>query len=57
MSSYLHEVARQQTEPGWSREDTEAYLRGFQYRLGPEHLAGMSRFEQLLREHGLIELD
>jgi len=53
----LPEVARQQTEPGWSRDETEAYLRGFQYRLGPDHLAGMTRFEQLLTEHGLIEID
>ena len=53
----LHEVARQQTEPGWSREETEAYLRGFQYRLGPDLLAGMTRFEQLLVEHGLVEID
>jgi chorismate dehydratase len=52
----LPEVARQQTEPGWSREETEAYLRGFQYRLGPEHLSGMARFEQLLIEHGLVDL-
>jgi len=52
----LPEVARQQTEPGWSREETEGYLRGFQYRLGPDHLAGMTRFEQLLIEHGLVDL-
>lgn len=53
----LHEVARQQTEPGWSREETEAYLRGFQYRLGPDHLAGMQRFEQLLIQHSLVSID
>ena len=32
-------------------EETEAYLRRFHYRLGPEDLRGMERFEQLLREH------
>ena len=47
----LPAVARQQTEPGWSPEETEAYLRRFHYRLGPEDLRGMERFEQLLSEH------
>jgi chorismate dehydratase len=47
----LPAVARQQTEPGWTAEETEAYLRRFHYRLGPEDLRGMERFEQLLREH------
>jgi len=51
----LPEVARQQTEPGWTQEETEAYLRRFHYRLGPEHLAGLARFEELVREHGLLE--
>jgi len=51
----IREVARQQTEPGWSQEETEAYLRRFHYRLGPEDLAGMTRFEELLTQHGLIE--
>jgi chorismate dehydratase len=51
----LPEVARQQTEPGWTQEETEAYLRRFHYRLGPEHLAGLTRFEELVREHGLLE--
>jgi len=50
-------VARQQIEPGWSAEETEAYLRRFHYRLGPDDLAGLERFEQLLGEHGLIEED
>ena len=53
----LPEVARQQTEPGWTPEETEAYLRRFHYRLGPEHLRGMDRFEALLGEHGLTEID
>jgi chorismate dehydratase len=53
----LPEVARQQAEPGWSAAETEAYLRRFRYRLGPEDLEGMERFETLLREHRLIEID
>ena len=44
----LPEVARQQTEPGWSAEEIEAYLRRFHYRLGPEDLDGLERFEALL---------
>ena len=53
----LPAVARQQTEPGWTNEEMEAYLRRFHYRLGPEDLSGMERFESLLGEHGLIERD
>ena len=53
----LPAVARQQTDPGWTAEETEAYLRRFHYRLGPEHLRGMERFEALLREHGLVDRD
>jgi chorismate dehydratase len=52
----LPEIARQQTEPGWPAHETEAYLRRFHYRLGPEDLAGMKRFEDLLRTHGLVDL-
>jgi len=52
----LPEVARQQTEPGWPAHETEAYLRRFHYRLGPEDLAGLARFEELLREHALLDL-
>jgi len=51
----LPEVARQQTEPGWSAAEMEAYLRRFHYRLGPEDLAGMERFEHLLGQHGWLE--
>jgi chorismate dehydratase len=51
----LPEIARQQTEPGWSSEEMEGYLRRFHYRLGPEDLEGLGRFEQLVREHGLID--
>jgi chorismate dehydratase len=53
----LPEIARQQTEPGWSADETETYLRRFHYRLGPDDLAGLERFDQLIREHGLVELD
>lgn len=53
----LPEVARQQTEAGWTPQEMEAYLRRFHYRLGPEHLGGLERFEELLRGHGLIEHD
>jgi chorismate dehydratase len=53
----LREVARAQTEPGWTVDETEAYLRRFHYRLGPEDLAGLDRFDALLRQHGLIDLD
>jgi chorismate dehydratase len=53
----LPEVARQQTEPGWRPEEVEAYLRRFHYRLGPEDLRGLERFEALLHAHGLVELD
>jgi len=53
----LPAVARQETGPGWTAEETEAYLRRFHYRLGPEDLSGMERFEALLREHTLIDAD
>jgi chorismate dehydratase len=55
--SNLPEVARGQTEPGWTQDETEAYLRRFHYRLGAEDLAGLERFETLLAEHGLIAGD
>ena len=53
----LSEVARRQTEPGWSAPETEAYLRRFHYRLGPEDLEGLARFEALLREHRLLDAE
>jgi chorismate dehydratase len=53
----LPEVARQQTGPGWTAAEMEGYLRRFRYRLGPEDLEGLSRFEELLQQHGLIQLD
>jgi chorismate dehydratase len=53
----LPEIARQQTAPGWSATEIEAYLRRFHYRLGPEDLAGMDRFEELLERHDLIRGD
>ena len=51
----LPEVARQQGEPGWTPDEMEAYLRRFHYRLGPDDLDGMARFDQLVREYGLLE--
>jgi predicted solute-binding protein len=53
----LPEVARQYTEPGWSPEEMEAYLRRFHYRFGPEDMEGLARFEALLREHELLVRD
>lgn len=53
----LPAVARSQTEPGWRPEEVEAYLRRFHYRFGPEDLEGLARFEALVREHGLVEVD
>ena len=53
----LPAIARQQTEPGWTAEEMEGYLRRFHYRLGPEDLAGLERFEELLRQHELIGSD
>jgi len=53
----LPEVARRTTDPGWSAHETESYLRQFHYRFGPEEMAGLERFEALLREHRLIDLD
>ncbi len=53
----LREVARAQTEPGWTVEETESYLRRFHYRLGPEDQKGLERFEELLRQNDLIDRD
>jgi chorismate dehydratase len=53
----LPEVARQQTDAGWTAVEMEAYLRRFRYRFGPEELKGLERFEELLRRHELIEHD
>src|SRR5260221_5515062 len=50
----LPEVARQQGDVGWTPDAMEAYLRRFHYRLGPEDLKGLERFELLVREHGLL---
>jgi chorismate dehydratase len=51
----LPDVARSIADVGWTRDEMEAYLRRFHYRLGPEDLAGLERFEELVREHRLIE--
>lgn len=53
----LPEVARRQTEPGWTPDETEAYLRRFHYRLGPDDLRGLGRFDELVAAHGLVESD
>lgn len=53
----LPEVARRTTDPGWTAAETETYLRQFHYRFGPEELAGLARFESLVREHGLLVVD
>jgi chorismate dehydratase len=53
----LPDVARQTTDPGWTAAETEAYLRQFHYRFGPDEMAALDRFESLLREHGLLQLD
>jgi chorismate dehydratase len=51
----LPTLSRQLTEPGWSADEMEAYLRRFHYRLGPEDLEGLERFATLVREHDLLE--
>jgi chorismate dehydratase len=53
----LPEIAKQQSAASWSADETEAYLRRFHYRLGPDDLAGLERFDELLRQHALIEQD
>ena len=53
----LPEVARQQSEPGWSAEEIETYLRRFHYRLGAQELEGLRHFEMLLTRHGLTAPD
>jgi predicted solute-binding protein len=50
-------VARRETGPGWSVAEMESYLRRFHYRLGPDDLQGMDRFDALLKEHGLLVTD
>lgn len=51
----LPDTARRLSEPGWSADEMEGYLRRFHYRLGPEDLEGLARFEDLIRRHSLIE--
>lgn len=53
----LPEVARRTTDPGWTQQETEAYLRQFNYRFGPDELAALDRYEALMREHGLLVVD
>ena len=52
----LPEIARGITELGWRPDEIEAYLRHFHYRLGPEDLEGLDRFEQLVLRHGLTDI-
>jgi chorismate dehydratase len=51
----LPDIARRLAGSGWTAEEMEAYLRRFHYRLGPEDLDGLARFEDLVRRHGLVE--
>jgi chorismate dehydratase len=53
----LPDVARRETGPGWSADEVEGYLRRFNYRFGPEELRALDRFEALLKEHDLLNLD
>jgi len=53
----LPEVARRLTEPGWTADEMEGYLRRFAYRFGPEELKGLARYEELVRGNGLVESD
>jgi chorismate dehydratase len=53
----LPEVARRQSEPGWSADEMEGYLRRFAYRFGPEEHRGLARYEELLRGNGLVDSD
>jgi chorismate dehydratase len=52
----LPEVARGIGELGWRPDEIEDYLRRFHYRLGPEDLEGLQRFETLVRNHGLTDV-
>lgn len=53
----LPEVARGLTGIGWSPDELEGYLRRFHYRLGPDDLEGLARFEGLIRQYGLTEVE
>jgi chorismate dehydratase len=52
----LPELSRQITDTGWRPDEIEAYLRRFHYRLGPEDLDGLARFESLVRQHDLVDV-
>ena len=52
----LPEISRSITGLGWRPEEIEAYLRCFHYRLGPEDLEGLDRFEKLVYLNRLIEV-
>jgi predicted solute-binding protein len=53
----LRTVATQCAIPGWSTDEMEGYLRRFHYRFGPEDLAGLARYEELLQRHELLVSD
>lgn len=53
----LGAVARLAEGTGWNAEEIEHYLRHFRYRLGAEELDGLRRFEMLVSEHGLTDVD
>ena len=52
----LDEIAERESRTmGIDRETCLEYLRdNLHFRLGPEELAGLARFEQMARAHGLI---
>ena len=51
----LPEISRGITGLGWRPDEIEAYLRRFHYRLGPEDLEGLDRFEKLVHLNRLID--
>ena len=53
----LPEISRSITGLGWRPDEIEAYLRRFHYRLGPEDLEGLDRFEKLVHLNRLMQID
>ncbi len=54
-SERLESIAAEHAGSLGDPETLEAYLRHFTYRLGPDELAGMRRFRDLLAEHDIQE--
>ena len=54
-SERLESIAAEHAGALGDAETLEAYLRHFTYRLGPDELAGMRRFRDLLAEHDIQE--